>query len=139
MTDFKQELFDEALVHIRRQGSPSHQPGDASYCMYRGPEGKGCAAAIFISQYGAGMEALPWSHVVARYGDNLDPRAVQNEEFVNNIQKAHDDAASYAEVRVERDDDADEYMVKDSLFLDEFELGMQRLAEDYGLNYDRAA
>ena len=111
----KQELFDIALEHIRQQGKPSMQC--VGTCLYQGPDGVGCAARPFITNYKPEMESLPISSVIERYPHDVDPRAAREPRFVGKLQHAHDKASMF-----------DDFML-------DYEHNMQKLAEEYDLEY----
>lgn len=90
-----QEVFDASGCHLIRQGAQSVTP---QTCAYRGPEGRMCAAGIFIpddvyakhtdpdSEFGNSLEAQSWSVLARRLGISA------HSELVQELQVVHDDA-----------------------------------------------
>ncbi len=109
MNEVQQQLLNESVAHIRKQGKPSAFPSynaigeKQAQCRYRDDSGKlMCAAGIFIRQYNRYMETKVWGGItgpdaVVDYSANLDPRAVQERVFVEHVlQHSHDQAAHEA-------------------------------------------
>lgn len=93
----KQELLNESYAHIIAQGGASIGPneGNSVSCAYRGREGFMCAAGIFIKDYNPNMEHLCWIDIVREFDhEKLDKRAVEERNFVQKLQIAHDAAVS---------------------------------------------
>lgn len=90
-----QEVFDASGCHLIRQGAQSVTP---LTCAYRGPEGRMCAAGIFIpddvyakhadpdSEFGNALEAQSWSVLAKQLGLSA------HTELVQELQVVHDDA-----------------------------------------------
>lgn len=88
-----QQLLNRSLAHVRQQGKPSIKD-DRLTCLYRSPDGCGCAAAPFITNYSPEMENKTWMQVASMWLNNVEPAAAEHAVFVNNVlQVAHDDAA----------------------------------------------
>jgi hypothetical protein len=86
-----QQLLNRSVAHIRQQGKPSMEDDS---CLYRSPDGRGCAAAPFIKNYDPEMEHDDWSALAVHWADALDPEAVLHEKFVTDVlQESHDNAA----------------------------------------------
>jgi len=115
----KQALFDISLNHIRAQGGPSMKDDS---CMYRGENGRSCAAAPFITDFQGGMERSSFLLLAAnsKFRPYLDPLAVKHRAFVESLQSAHDDTAA---------------ILEDSGFMVWYEKCMADLAEDERLHY----
>lgn len=92
-----QEVFDASGCHLIRQGAQSATP---LTCAYRGPEGRMCAAGIFIpddvyakhadpdSEFGNSLEAQAWDLIAKQLGLSA------HLELVQELQVVHDDADS---------------------------------------------
>lgn len=89
-----QDLFNRSVKHIRKQGKPSVNLrfGAAATCTYRAPDGCGCAAAPFITDYVPSMEGTLFCGlaIIKQYADKLDPVAVKHCGFVRELQMCHD-------------------------------------------------
>lgn len=118
-----QRLFDEALKHICKQGrkSAKDQWGGTN-CMYRSPEGLGCAFAPAIKNYISDCEGQDagWFY----QDDNIDYlhdwAKDADPELAATIQLCHDDL-----VLIEDEEE----------FVNKFKINMQRAAERYELQY----
>lgn len=81
-----QEVFDQVVRHLRKQGCQSRENG---MCQYRGPEGRKCAAGILIpdSKYRPELEGF-------RVGDcgisDIFLAQNINLEFLSELQYTHD-------------------------------------------------
>lgn len=112
----QQEIFDIALNHMRKTRKPGMSGGT---CSYKG----GCAASPFIApehiEEASGSWNYLWTHkeVPAHFGC-----------FIAHIQGIHDRAANYW-------DESNDFQRGWVDFMNEFELGMERLAQDHGLVY----
>ena len=62
-----QEFFDKTMEHLRKQGVQSR--GEASCCLYRGPEGTRCAIGFHIpdEMYKWGMEGKCVGNLLGHY------------------------------------------------------------------------
>lgn len=137
-----QDLFDESLAHIRRQGRPSVGPNtdenrtsDSYICRYRGDGDMGCAAAPFILNYRKGMEGNGWCSVVDNYAaseGSLDPRAVIEQDFVRELQAAHDRSG------LDYKPDGEPIVTEPGEFMRKYEYSMKGLAAKYELTYTEA-
>lgn len=91
----RQALFDISLNHIRAQGGPSMKDNS---CMYRGENGRSCAAAPFITDFQDGMEGTSFLVLAAsEFRPYLDPLAVKHRYLVGYLQDAHDEPAAVPE------------------------------------------
>lgn len=112
-----QQLLNRSVAHIRKQGKPS-LADDGRLCLYRNPDGRGCGAAPFITQYDPKMEKTYWWKVTRNWSAALDRDAVEHADFVEDVlQNSHDEAASRAK------DDSD--------FLKEYEREVERNIDDW--------
>lgn len=84
-----QDLFNRSVKHIRKQGKPSVTRLGTS-CLYRAPDGRGCAAAPFITAYDRRMEGTLFAGLTRTFPKNLDPAAVKYAGFVRELQGCHD-------------------------------------------------
>lgn len=123
-----QKLFDTSLNHIRKQGRPSANNGT---CSYRSLDGYSCAAAPFIREYSRRMENKSWAILCDKFHHCLDPVALENGDFVQDLQRAHDGAYNKYEV-FRGGDDPEKYMVH---FMSEYERNMRDIASVHGLVY----
>lgn len=71
----EQEVFDQVVNHLRKQGIKSARFEDAGnepleFCMYRSPEGYKCAAGCLIAdnEYSATMEGNTWDDLIETHG-----------------------------------------------------------------------
>lgn len=115
----RQYVFDVALAHIREQGGPSitEDHGDVN-CAYKSPEGKSCAFAPFIKEYGGELEGTLAKDLVVGSPERIDDRAVAaGSDFCRGIQRCHD------------------YPSMSTTFLADYERDMSELASEYGLSY----
>ena len=91
----RQHLLNEVWNHLEEQGHPCMR-GD--FCAYRDGLGGKCAAGIFIpdASYLPQMEKEPWD-MVCTYGVDLDKRALDECDFVCELQTVHDcvDASNF--------------------------------------------
>jgi hypothetical protein len=121
-----QELFDKVYLGIIQQGGPSID-FDTEKCLYRGPNGRKCAAGqVLLDQYyNKDMEG-----VIIGYGDFIDNGLISsglspnNINFLKLLQSVHDNSASNATYS-----DQD----KDKFFLETFKNAMESLAQEYNL------
>lgn len=86
MTTANQKAFNKAYRGLKKQGFEQSLNEDGETCMYRGIDGRRCAAGWIIpdSKYHKGMEF----HVVAALDTSLFGGA--DEGFVEELQSAHD-------------------------------------------------
>lgn len=116
----KQDMFDMALAHVRKNGKQSMRDG---VCCYTGI---GCAASVFIDPKSLATlstddNGLRWRILVTNNGLSMHEQA-----FVSRLQSCHDSyAASY------QLSDAD----NDTMFMHHYEAHMRALAESNGLTY----
>ena len=125
MTDERQEatqrVFDEALKHIRAQGQPSTVSPESSECMYRNPEGLGCAFAPAIETIMPDMEKKRASVVMSQWPECLHKWAKPAiASICDDIQNCHDEAAVAGTPQE---------------FMDKFEYAMSCVAEANDLYY----
>lgn len=114
----EQRLFNEALAHIRKQGKPSIDDDNA--CLYRSPEGLGCAFAPAIKHYDPDMEDSTANHLLENHKEDLyDWVHDVDTNFALDLQNAHDCNSK-----------APNFMV-------EFENSMGYLVDKWGLEYER--
>lgn len=94
----RQEIFDTALAHLRKQGKPAMNKGGV--CMYRGPGGTMCAVGALIPDdlYVFDMENRSASSVVEQWpalAQHLQVETYDDSVFLRNMQhNLHD---TYAE------------------------------------------
>jgi hypothetical protein len=122
-----QRLFDKSLGHIRQQGGPCYDvnPRQGHVCLYKGPNGRGCAAAPFIISYSKEMEGTSFMTLVQlkQFGGKLDPEAASHPYFVDDLQRAHDSSVDF----LSSNPDAD--------FMDVYERRMREVAKIHRLSY----
>ena len=88
-----QEIFDKVATHLLTQPRSINDVGD---CLYRGPDGKKCAAGILIpdEEYNSMMEGTAFESVYVTYAmDFLDDDPKETDEkirLVNILQSVHD-------------------------------------------------
>lgn len=121
----KQQIFDQVAVAIIAQGRPSVD--DYNGCYYRAPDGSKCAAGHLIpdDEYDPDMENKSAEGVAEGLGCPRSPtlNAISKQlggHFLNQLQRAHDDAAICC--------------CDDEPFLDLFRRHMAGVAEDQDLN-----
>ena len=117
----KQDMFDMALAHVRKNGTQSMHDG---VCCYTGI---GCAASVFIDPESLATlsqknNGLCWKNLVMNNGLSMHEQA-----FVSSLQGCHD--RCYIPVRDLSDADNDE------LFMRQYELHMRALADKHDLTY----
>lgn len=80
----EQEVFDQVVGHLRRQGRKSRSD---DMCLYRGPEGLMCAAGCLMTDEEAELvtEDKTWMGLVE---GNVVPQA--HAELVQHLQNIHD-------------------------------------------------
>ena len=116
----KQDMFDMALAHVRKNGKQSVRDG---VCCYTGI---GCAASVFIdpeslAKMSPDNDGRSWKELVMNNGLSMHEQA-----FVSSLQGCHDRyEASY------KLSDAD----NDALFMQQYETHMRKLAEEHDLTY----
>lgn len=120
-----QRVFDEALKHIRAQGQPSIRSKDNGLrpvCMYRNPEGLGCAFAPAIKHYSIKLDRGHSARDLLReHASSLHDWAKKaNALACCFIQAAHDNAATL------------HYAAE---FMPAFERRMRQVAKDWTLDY----
>lgn len=116
----KQDMFDMALAHVRKNGKQSMHDGKCCYT------GIGCAASVFIdpeslaklSQKNNGQR---WKNLVMNNGLSMHERA-----FVSSLQGCHDRYIPAHELS-----DAE----NDVLFMRQYEEHMRALADKHDLTY----
>lgn len=87
-----QEIFDQVLVHLLKQGGPSMvsqlTPLADQVCVYKSPDGKKCAAGCLIapSEYKESFEGTGWSLLVEEYNLSKNQR-----DLIRELQRIHDD------------------------------------------------
>lgn len=129
----QQKAFDIALEHIRQQGCPSGLiVGNTAICKYRGPEGRGCAFAPFITDYNPQMENKKAYAIMQDWANSV--RDVAHEAgftFMDLIQECHDSAFRHAKNMTFAETlDLD-------IFMEEYEQNMEVLSKKYELNYSK--
>ena len=116
----KQDMFDMALAHVRKNGKQSMRDG---VCCYTGI---GCAASVFIdpeslAKLSQRNNGRSWNALVKNNGLSMHEQA-----FVSSLQGCHD---RYIPVRDLSDAENDE------LFMRQYEQHMRKLAEEHDLTY----
>lgn len=103
-TERLQEIFDITLNHLREQGCASfvttmRGTEEFTSCMYRGPEGRKCAAGIHISdtKYTAGMEGKSFFTV---NNEMLKSEfEIEDMRLISALQEAHDDSLAGGDIK----------------------------------------
>ena len=116
----RQYVFDVALAHIREQGEPCVVTNSerSVACAYKSTDGKSCAFAPFIKEYGEELEMTSAESLVARTPERIDGRAVASgSDFCQRIQRCHDCPSM------------------STTFLADYERNMSKLASKYDLSY----
>jgi hypothetical protein len=120
----EQDIFDQALAGIRKQGRPSMDGG--GFCLYRGPGGTKCAVGHLLTdaEYERYMEGRSPTtlRLDGSYAVPMPARLEPHRKFLVALQEAHDHAARY-------------HVVRDATFLAAFEREMSTLARVHGLQY----
>lgn len=82
-----QEVFDQVVDHLRKQGKPSFMDEGSARCAYRGHSGLKCAAGCLISdnEYRVTMENRTWSAMVR---DTVVP--IHHANLIESLQEIHD-------------------------------------------------
>lgn len=82
----KQQVFDQVVAHLRKQGAKATQ-GPTTSCAYRNAAGLKCAAGCLIGddEYDKRMENRGWPGLVV---DGLVPEA--HEKLIRDLQWVHD-------------------------------------------------
>lgn len=125
----KQDVFDYVLRAIRKQGTPAME---AKACRYLTRTGSRCAIGHLIPswQYRPDMEGSSPKELVIKH--EVDFPFSQNSEewyeFLNDLQRAHDDAALSQDIRMDRVDNTLSFMIL-------FEEDMKKLANTWHLTY----
>jgi hypothetical protein len=91
----EQQVFDQVVRHMIKQGQRSVAGPGVSMCLYRGPEGLMCAAGCLIAddEYqpffdnGSGGGGGPWVSLVT-----LGQVPSHHEKLIGELQRAHDQA-----------------------------------------------
>lgn len=93
----KQEIFDTVLNGLRNQKIPSYKRRDTGdvECLYRGPEGRKCAAGMLIpdDQYRPDMEGQPFVWLVNgtyKHFADVPDHLVEHRNFITSLQQLHD-------------------------------------------------
>ena len=95
MTITKQEVFDRALSHLRKQGEPAIFVDEMPRCRYRTPEGLKCAIGALISDENYYLDLEGWPASAKRVYE-LFEGTQQDAEFYADIQaELHDDIYRY--------------------------------------------
>ena len=116
----KQDMFDMALAHVRKNGKQSKHNGGCCYT------GIGCAASVFIDPESLAKmppdnDGRSWERLVM-----VNELSEHEHVFVSRLQTCHDDyGASY------KLSDAD----NDAAFMQQYETRMRKLAEEHDLTY----
>jgi len=114
----EQEVFDQVINHLRKQGGRSTfdedefvDTGELEYkgCAYRGSEGRKCAAGCLIGddEYSVELEGQNWEYLSLK---DIVPRTKMS--LITELQYLHDNVSQESWNTRARD-----------------------IAEDYGLNY----
>ena len=116
----KQDIFDMALAHVRKNGKQSMRGG---VCCYTGI---GCAASVFIdpeslAKLSRKNNGLRWKRLVAN-----NDLSSHEQDFIGCLQTCHDRYLPAHELS-----DAD----NDDLFMRQYELHMRALADKHNLTY----
>ena len=119
----KQDMFDMALAHVRKNGKQSMQSMRDGVCCYTGI---GCAASVFIDPESLAKlspkdNGSCWEVLVTNNGLSEHEQA-----FVSHVQSCHDDYATNYKLS-----DADD----DAAFMHHYEERMKALAEEHDLTY----
>lgn len=117
----KQDMFDMALAHVRKNGKQSMRDG---VCCYTGI---GCAASVFIDPESLATLSTDdngrrWRVLVMNNGLSMHEQA-----FVSSLQDCHD--RCYIPTHVLSDAE------NDVLFMRQYELHMRALADKHDLTY----
>ena len=123
----RQQLFNASLEHVRKQGKASML---GTTCVYRGPNGEGCAAAPFIRIYSPDMENTNWHTLASRFPQSVSEDSRNFARFVTELQRAHDSSATYFV-------DDQQVVASDAKFMERYESAMKRIAENHRLDYVR--
>lgn len=116
MTD--QEIFDKSVSGVLAQGGPSVS-NSGYYCMYRGPNGRKCAAGHLIDDehYSPEFEGAYADEIA--FPPLLTGGVAKDQlELIRELQKAHDRAATFGD------------------FITGFKNGATDVAERFNLNTD---
>lgn len=126
MNPTQRRLFETSLNHVLKQGKPSIMESTGA-CLYKGPEGEGCGAAPFITDYVEEMEHKPFEMLVEQFPNSVDPDVKDEIDFVAALQLAHDEAA------IPKSKDG-------KVFLDRYASSMRMIARAAGLSmYETAS
>jgi hypothetical protein len=119
-----QEIFDTSYKHIIKQGSASYDPKMG--CMYRGPDGKMCAAGPFLTdEQAASVEGLAWgedykSNTLRLNG--IDWPYPEHRLLISDLQWCHDGSATMYDG-----------IVSNTVFLRKFKERAKHVADKHGL------
>jgi hypothetical protein len=121
----EQEAFDRSVGGVLKQGGPSAvykiDGGTRAVCLYRGPNGRRCAAGHLIddADYREEFEGSAYFQLVTA---GLLAPIVGGSALVHLLQLSHDNAATGTDC--------------DSDFIREFEANAKKVASDFGLNWN---
>lgn len=130
----QQQIFNTVALGIRKQGGPSlgfdpTQSGTEKVCLYRGANGRKCAAGHVIpdAEYRPAMEGT-------RIGAIWGPQDEDAAALLRDLQSAHDNAAMQWNPVTPLTRDPHQVEVSDEQFLGDWRQRMIRIAEQYELN-----
>lgn len=118
----EQRLFNEALIHIRKQRcqSANEGTGNCQYRIERGEQTLGCAFAPAIEKYTPSLEGASATVLLISYSNQLYEWVRNcNQGFAYSLQRCHDSNME----------------ITDDRFMQYFEKDMKDLAEKYNLEY----
>lgn len=136
-----QEIFNEGLVHMRKQGHPAVRRSSGSiFCCYHGPAGNCVIGGVVtkeaaekferygkrVSLSGVAVSRLPEELMYESFG-----RISKNDiRFLSDLQSCHDKPIkSHNSMN----------QLSDKEFMTEFEVNMEAMAKQYGLDYNEPA
>ena len=125
----RQEAFDIALNHIRKQNGPAFSEGLG--CLYRTEDGMSCAFAPFIINYDSKLENVPANRLVQDSDGTFDGK------IDSKVNPAH--ASFYADLQRCHDDAADGFIAgeDEEWFMEQYEKFMSQLAHYAGISYEK--
>ena len=129
-----QQLYDNALNQIRKQGTASH---DDDGCLYRGPNGTMCAVGASIPDdlYFPGMEHVEIRYLLAQSDWFYRTHTIKIDKLREHLGEENEDLM----VHLQRIHDELEPRIGAAFSMLDFEIRMKGLADKFGLNYTEAA
>jgi len=89
-----QEIFDTVAKHLFTQGCRSMELNEdpEAACLYRGPEGRMCAAGVLIPDelYSPDMEYKNIAYLLSQPGSPFPEWMKANEPLLQSLQSVHD-------------------------------------------------